>query len=76
MNSGNPTAIQNRIQEDYIILNNVIPLEQLFEIKKVVFLMLWPDIIQFGRVTLDVVIRMSVRQSILGVGHMNKKYEN
>ena len=30
------------------------------------FLMLWPDIIRFGRITLDVIIVMSVTQSVIG----------
>ena len=35
------------------------------------FLMFWPDIIQFGRITSDVVMGMSVTQSVR-VGHIAK----
>ena len=37
--------------------------------------MLWPDIIQFGRITLDVIRGMSVTQFIV-VGHIAKVGES
>ena len=35
----------------------------------VVFLMLWSDIIQFGRITSDIIMGMSVTQSVRGWAH-------
>ena len=33
------------------------------------FLMLWPDIIEFGRIKLDIVTGMSVTHSVRGLAH-------